>query len=104
MTGNTGAWLSAAALGQDRGHAEARLTGGVDQTAGPRRWRVRSGQLPLLVGGVGAVPDLQLGAGAPVAGVIQALARLRVVELAVGLRDEHLGTGAVAVVQVDLGP
>src|SRR5262249_28033513 len=57
------------------------------------------------VGVAGAVPDLQLGArrGGPVR-IVQAFARLRVVQRPVGLRDEHLGRGVVAVVQVDQGP
>src|SRR5581483_4013574 len=62
------------------------------------------GQRPLLVGVAGAVPDLQLRPrrGRP-AGVVQALVRLRVVQRAVGLGDEDLRAGVVAVVQVHLG-
>src|ERR1700722_3221171 len=61
---------------------------------------VRLRQVPHLVGGVCAGPDLQLGAGAPVAGVVEALTRLRVVELSVGLRFEDLRTRAIAGVEV----
>src|SRR6201999_472092 len=58
---------------------------------------------PLLVGGTGAGPDLNLGAGAAVAGVVEALARRRVEQFAVGLGLPDLGAGAVAGVQVDQG-
>ena len=62
-----------------------------------------AGQGPLLVGAVGAGPDLHLGAGAAVAGVVEALAGVGVEQLAVGLRFPDLGAGAVAGVQVDEG-
>src|SRR6202020_1797589 len=57
-------------------------------------------QVPHLVGGVGAGPDLQLGAGAPVAGIVEALARLGVVQLSVGLRFEDLRARVIAGVEV----
>src|SRR6201992_1022942 len=65
--------------------------------------RLRQG--PLLVGAAGAVPDLELRArGRRPACVVETLVGLRVVQLAVGLGDEHLRAGAVAVVQVHRGP
>src|ERR1700761_5843752 len=65
--------------------------------------RLRQG--PLLVGAAGAVPDLELRArGRRPACVVETLVGLRVVQLAVGLGDEHLRAGAVAGVQVHRGP
>ena len=66
-------------------------------------FHVRLRQGPLLVGAVGAVPDLGLGSRAAEAGVVQALAGLRVQVFAVGLVLPGLGAGAVARVQVDGG-
>ena len=59
--------------------------------------RLRQG--PLLVGGVGAGPDLDLGAGAAEAGVVEALAGIRVHKFAVGLVGPGLRAGAVAGIQ-----
>ena len=50
----------------------------------------------MLVGGIGAGPDLDLGARAAVPGVVKAAAGLGVDQLAVGLDLPLLGTGAVA--------
>jgi hypothetical protein len=61
----------------------------------------RRRQRPLLVGAVRAGPDLHLGARAAEAGVVQALAGVRVDQLAVGLRLPDLRGGAVAGVEVD---
>ena len=53
----------------------------------------------------GTVPDLQLHPGCcrPVR-IVEAFARLRVIKRSVGLRDEDLRAGVVAVVQVHRGP
>ena len=86
--------------GRHRGAEHVDIRAEVRRVAGRRR---PAGQGPLLVGGVGAGPDLDLGAGAAVSGVVEALAGVGVDQFAVGLRFPDLGAGAVAVIQVDGG-
>src|SRR5450756_1960674 len=82
-----------------RDAAARRSTGSGTREGRDRRLR----QVPDLVGVPCAVPDLQLGSwcGGP-SRVVQAPARLRVVQRPVGLRYEDLRRGAIAVVQVYL--
>src|SRR5258705_85315 len=69
-----------------------------------RRSGPRSGQDPLLVRAGAAGPQVHDRAvGGVVAGPVEALARLRVAERAVGLGGPVLGTRAVARPQLDLG-
>src|SRR6266508_4809235 len=87
------AWRCAPGLGAGAGRTE-----GLRPAPGSR---LRSGQVPLLVGATVAVPDGQLGAVGGVARrVVQAPPGLRTGQSAAGLALPHLGTGTVAVPQL----
>src|ERR1700731_2556185 len=90
------AWQARPGLGELPGSSGYRF-----RRCGLRRCGL--GQDPLLVGAVAAGPDLDLGAGAAPAGVVEALAGVGVDQLAVGLVDPVLGASAVAGIQVDEG-
>src|SRR5580698_3117629 len=67
------------------------------------RGAVASRNVPLLVGGVVTGPDLDLGAGSAVAGVVQALAGVGVDQFSVGLVYPGLRAGTVTRVVVHGG-